>query len=126
MLYRAAADSVLLFHLAFIGFALLGAVLVARWHWLIVLHVPAAVWGFFIEFSGGICPLTYAENFLRVRGGESGYPEGFIEHYLVAVIYPAGLTRKVQIVLAGVVAVVNVAIYAWLLLLRRESRKRNA
>lgn len=126
MLYRAAADSVLLFHLAFIGFALLGAVLVARWHWLIVLHVPAAVWGFFIEFSGGICPLTYAENFLRVRGGESGYPEGFVEHYLVAVIYPAGLTRKVQIVLAGVVAVVNVAIYAWLLLLRRESRKRNA
>lgn len=126
MLYRAAAEGILLFHLAFIGFVLLGAVLVARWHWLIVLHVPAAAWGFFIEFSGGICPLTYAENFLRVRGGESGYPESFIEHYLLAVIYPAGLTRKVQLVLAVVVVAVNVAIYEWLLLLRHQSRQSNA
>ena len=119
MFYRAAAEGVLLFHLAFIGFALLGAVLAIRWRWIIVLHIPAAAWCFFIEVSGRICPLTYAENLLRVRGGQAGYPEGFVEHYLLAIIYPTGLTRQVQFVLAGVVVAVNVALYAWLLLVRR-------
>jgi hypothetical protein len=120
MFYRAAAEGVLLFHLAFITFALLGAVFVIRWRWLIVLHIPAAAWCFFIEVSGRICPLTYIENFLRVRGGQSGYSEGFVEHYLLAIIYPAGLTRHVQFVLAAVVIVVNVAIYAWLFWVRRS------
>src|ERR1700683_1526073 len=119
MFYRAAAEGVLLFHLAFIAFALLGAVLAIRWRWIVLLHIPAAAWCFFIEVSGRICPLTYAENFLRVRGGQAGYSEGFVEHYLLAIIYPAGLTREVQFVLAGVVVAVNVAIYAWLLLVRR-------
>lgn len=125
MLYRAAAEGILLFHLVFIGFALFGAVLLTRWRWLMVLHIPAAAWGVFIELSGGICPLTYAENFLRHRGGESGYSETFIEHYLLAVIYPAGLTREIQLVLAAVVVVVNVAIYAWLLLHFRKSGLKN-
>jgi Protein of Unknown function (DUF2784) len=119
MLYRAAAEGILLFHLAFITFALLGAVLAIRWRWIIVLHIPAAAWCFFIEVSGRICPLTYAENFLRVRGGQAGYSEGFVEHYLLAIIYPAGLTRHVQFVLAGVVVAVNVVVYGWLLLARR-------
>lgn len=125
MLYRAAAEGVLLFHLAFIGFALLGALLVIRWRWLIFLHLPAAAWGFFIEISGGICPLTYAENFLRRRGGELGYADGFIEHYLTAIIYPAGLTRNIQLVLAGVVVALNVTIYGWLLSLGHKSRQGN-
>ena len=122
MPYRLAAEVVLLLHLAFILFALLGAAFAARRRWLVVVHLPAAAWGFFVELSGRICPLTYAENFLRIKAGQSGYTESFIEHYLLAVIYPAGLTREVQFVLAGVVVVVNVAIYAWLFHPRRASR----
>lgn len=121
MLYRLAAEAVLLLHLAFIVFALLGAAFAARRRWLVLVHLPAAAWGFFVELTGRICPLTYAENFLRIRAGQSGYTESFIEHYLLAVIYPAGLTREVQFVLAGVVVVINVAIYAWLFYPRRAS-----
>ena len=121
MIYRLAAEAVLLLHLAFILFAVLGALLAARRRWLIAIHLPAAAWGFFVELSGRICPLTYAENYLRVRAGESGYAESFIEHYLLALIYPAGLTREVQFVLAAAVIVINVAIYAWLFYPRRKS-----
>jgi hypothetical protein len=121
MLYRIAAEVVLFLHLAFIVFALLGAAFAARWRWLVAVHLPAAAWGFFVELTGRICPLTYAENFLRIKAGELGYTESFLEHYLLAFIYPAGLTREVQFVLAGVVVVVNVAIYAWVFCPRRAS-----
>jgi len=113
MSYRLAADAVLLLHLAFIVFAVLGGVFAARRRWVVLVHLPAAAWGAFVEITGRICPLTHAENSLRAKAGQSGYAESFIEHYLLAVIYPAGLTRDVQFVLAGVVVVVNVAIYAW-------------
>lgn len=122
MLYRLAAETVLLLHLAFIVFALLGAAFAARRRWLVLVHLPAAAWGFFVELTGRICPLTYAENYLRIKAGQSGYTESFIEHYLLAVLYPAGLTREVQFALAGVVVVINVAIYAWIFYPRRASR----
>lgn len=126
MLYRLAAEAVLLLHLAFIVFALLGAAIAVRWRWLILVHLPAAAWGFFVEITGRICPLTYAENYLRIKAGQSGYTESFIEHYLLTIIYPAGLTREIQFVLAGVVVVVNVAIYAWLLFSWRASSRADA
>lgn len=126
MLYRLAAEAVLLLHLAFIAFAVVGAALAARWRWLVVVHLPAATWGFFVELTGRICPLTYAENYLRVRAGQAGYSESFIEHYLVAIVYPAGLTREIQFVLAAVVVVVNIAIYAWLFYFRRPSSAPDA
>lgn len=72
-----------------------------------------------MELSGTICPLTPIENQLRQQAGGSGYTGGFIEHYLVALIYPAGLTSSIQLVLAGVVLVTNVSIYAWLIFRRR-------
>jgi hypothetical protein len=115
MLDRVAIDAVLLFHLAFIAFALGGALLVVRWPWLFLVHVPAAIWGAFVEVSGRICPLTFIENRLRSTAGIAGYGESFIEHYLVKVIYPPGLTTGIQYVLSALVVVVNVAIYAWLL-----------
>jgi len=121
MLYRLAAEAVLLLHLAFIVFVLLGAAFAQRWRWLVVVHLPAAVWGCFVEITGRICPLTYAENYLLIKAGQSGYRDSFIEHYLLAVIYPAGLTREVQFVLAGVVVVINVAFYVWLFYPRRAS-----
>jgi Protein of Unknown function (DUF2784). len=126
MLFRLAADAVLLAHLAFILFALLGAAIAAWWRWILVIHLPAAVWGFFVELTGRICPLTYLENYLRIKAGQSGYTESFVEHYLLAIIYPAGLTREIQFALAGVVIVVNIAIYGWLFVRKRVSHGEDA
>ena len=120
MFYRLGADAVLLLHFAFIAFVLLGGLLAVRWPWVVVAHLPAAAWGVFVELTGRICPLTYVENDLRMRAGESGYSQGFIEHYLLPVIYPAGLTQRIQFVLAGVVVLVNVLAYGWLLRRRRS------
>lgn len=114
MLFRLAADAVLLLHLAFILFAVLGGALALRWRWAPLVHLPAAAWGLFVEITGRICPLTYLENTLRIKAGLSGYAESFIEHYLLAIIYPAGITREIQYALAGVVIVVNIAIYGWI------------
>lgn len=122
MPYRLAADAVLLLHLAFIVFAMLGAALALRWRWVPYLHLPAAAWGFFVEMSGRICPLTPLENELRAKAGQSGYEGGFIEHYLVGLIYPSGLTRDIQYLLAAAVVVTNAAIYAWVLLRRRKPK----
>jgi hypothetical protein len=122
MLYRISADVVLSVHFAFIAFVLFGALLAVRWRWIAALHLPAAAWGFFVEITGRICPLTYAENYLRNRAGESGYSQGLIEHYLLPVIYPAGLTEQIQFVLAGVVVLINVLVYGWIL--RRRAAQR--
>jgi hypothetical protein len=120
MLYRLGAEAVVLVHFSFIAFVLFGGLLALRWRWIVVAHLPAAAWGCLVELTGRICPLTYVENYLRSRAGQSGYPEGFIEHYFLPVIYPAGLTRQIQFVLAGVVVILNVVAYGWLL--RRLAR----
>lgn len=120
MFFLIAALTVLLLHLGFILFALLGAFLVARWRWLILFHLPAVAWAIFIEVTGRSCPLTTAENFFRIKAGQAGYPESFIEHYLLALIYPAGLTPTVQWGLAAVVMVVNVVFYGGLLWKKRR------
>lgn len=118
--YRVAADAVLLLHLGFIAFVMFGALLTIWWRWMPFLHLPAAAWGFFVEFAGRFCPLTDWENALRLRAGQSGYSESFIEHYLLDLIYPAGLTRGVQLTLAALVVAVNVLIYGWLWRRRRR------
>ena len=115
MVFRITADLVLLLHLAFIAFVVLGGLLAFRYRWIVYLHVPAAAWGAFIEISGRICPLTILENSLRRSAGESGYAESFVEHYLMPVIYPPGLNRNVQFTIAGIVVVANIVIYGWLL-----------
>ena len=125
MFFRLAADFVLLLHLAFILFAVLGAAMTVWWRWIPVVHLPAATWGFFVELTGRSCPLTYLENSLRLKAGLSGYAESFIEHYLLSIIYPAGLTREIQFALAGAVIVVNAAIYGWLFVRKRASRGGN-
>jgi len=122
MLYRLAAETVLLLHLAFIVFVIAGATGAARWSWLPLIHLPAAAWGVFVELTGRLCPLTTAENYLRLKAGEAGYSESFIEHYLLAIIYPAGLTREIQFALAAAVVVINAAIYAWLFYRHRSAR----
>jgi hypothetical protein len=110
--HRILADVVVVAHFAFILFVLCGGLLALHRGWLCLLHLPAAAWGVFLEVSGGLCPLTPLENALRVRSGAAGYPGGFVEHYLLPVIYPADLTREVQLGLAALVVVVNVGVYA--------------
>jgi hypothetical protein len=114
MFYAAAATLVLLAHLAFVLFVVFGAAPVLRWPRLAWVHLPAAGWGMFVELSGRGCPLTALENLLRLRAGLGGYAGGFIEHYILWLLYPGGLTREIQFVLAGLVAVVNIALYAWI------------
>lgn len=114
MLYRALSDLVVIIHLAFVVFVLFGGLLVLQWRRVRWLHLPAVAWGAGIEFGGWICPLTPLENWLRMQGGESGYSSDFLEHYVLSLLYPAGLTREVQIVLGAVVLAVNLAIYGWL------------
>ena len=108
-------------HLLFIVFVTAGGVLVLRWPRLAWVHLPCAAWGTYVEWSGRVCPLTPLENWLRRRAGEAGYPEGFIEHYLLALVYPAGLDRTFQLAVGAFVVAVNAGVYA-LLLRRRAGR----
>ena len=111
MLYRVLADLVVLAHLAFIVFVLLGGLLALHWRWMPWAHLPAALWGALVEFFGWFCPLTPLENSLRLASGTAGYSGGFIEHYIIPIIYPAELTREVQMLLGLAVLAVNLAIY---------------
>lgn len=118
--YGIAALLVLALHLAFVLFVVSGAALVLRWPRLVWLHLPAAAWGFFVELSGRGCPLTLLENTLRLRAGLGGYGESFLEHYLLWLLYPGGLTREIQFYLAAAVAAVNIALYGRVFVLRRR------
>jgi hypothetical protein len=120
--YRILADLVVGVHALFVAFVVLGGLLALRWPRVIFLHLPAAVYGALLEFQGWICPLTPLEKSLRAAAGEAGYEGGFIEHYLLPVLYPAALTREVQLVLGTAVIVANVVIYA--LVLRRRPQER--
>ena len=111
MWYRLLADLLVLAHLAFVLFVVLGGLLVLRHPRLAWVHLPAAAWGAIIEFTGWICPLTPWEQALRRLGGQAGYAGGFIEHYLLPVLYPSGLTASIQLVLGIFVVAINVAIF---------------
>ena len=126
MIPRLAADAVLVAHLAFIVFVLAGGLLVLHRPIWAALHLPAAAWATFAELRGTICPLTPLENSLRRSAGAAGYEGGFIEHYILPVIYPAGLTPRVQIVLGLVVLAVNVPVYFWAWRKWRKNMTRGA
>jgi cobalamin synthase len=115
MPYRILADVVVGVHALFVVFVVLGGLLALRWSWVAAAHLPAAVWGALIEFRGWVCPLTPLENSLRASAGQAGYEGGFIEHYLLPVLYPTGLTREVQVVFGTLVIAVNLAVYAMVL-----------
>jgi len=123
MLYALMADLVVVIHTLFVLFVVLGGLAVLRWGRLAWLHLPAAVWGAFIELTGGICPLTHLEVWLRQRAGGAGYAGGCIAHYLAPLLYPMGLTRGGQVLLGLLVVVVNLGIYGVVLRgWRRRSR----
>lgn len=122
MLIRWLADLVVGLHLLFVAFVVLGGLLTLRWPRVAWIHVPAALWGIAVEYAGWICPLTPLENWLRRQAGQAGYPGGFVEHYLLPLLYPADLARPTQWVLGTLVLAINVAIYGHLLAKRKGSR----
>ncbi len=121
MVYRALADFVVVSHLAFIVFVVLGGLLALRWRLVPLLHLPAALWGVYIELSGGLCPLTPLEIKLRQAAGSAGYEGGFVEHYVLPIVYPAALSERTQIVLASLVILANVLVYSFVLWRKRRS-----
>jgi hypothetical protein len=123
MFYRGLADAVVVLHFGFVLFVVLGGLFALRWPRAAWIHLPAAIWGAGIEFIGGICPLTPLEILLRRLGGEAGYRGGFVEHYVLPVLYPQALNRDIQFILGGIVVGLNVLIYALVL---RRVRSRSA
>jgi hypothetical protein len=115
IVYRFLAAAVLLLHLGFILFVVAGAALVARRRRLLPLHLAAVAWGIVVEVTGAACPLTALENRLRLLAGAAGYAGGFLDHYLLALLYPAGLTRDMQWMLAAAVLALNAVLYASIL-----------
>lgn len=122
MPYGLLADGVVLLHFLFIVFVVAGGLLALRWRWMPWLHLPAAGWGALVETMGWMCPLTPLEWRLRDAAGEAGYTTSFIEHWLMPLIYPPGLTRETQVILGLAVVVVNLAAYVWVW--RRRIRSR--
>ncbi len=123
MAFRVLADLVVVVHAAFVAFVGGGALAVFRWPRLAWAHVPAAAWGALIELGGWTCPLTPLEEALRSRAGQAGYAGGFVDHYVVAALYPAGLTRPLQWGLGVGVLVLNIGAYGWLLAGRSRRRR---
>lgn len=120
MVYRWLAELVVVCHVAFVAFVVLGALVVVRWPRAAWVHVPAVAWGVLVEVYGWTCPLTPLENAWRAQAAEAGYQGDFVEHYLLGALYPAGLTRTVQWGLGALVLVLNVGVYAILLARRRQ------
>lgn len=121
-IYLIAADALVVLHLVFVFFVVLGGlggIWKPKFLWL---HLPALLWGVLIEFSGWICPLTPLENILRLKGGETGYAGGFVEHMIMPLLYPVGLTRTDQLLLGFSVIIINIIIYG--LVIRRHFLKR--
>jgi hypothetical protein len=122
MLFKLLADAVAVFHLLFVAFAVAGGLLALRWRWMPWLHVPALAWAASVEFTGWICPLTPLENRLRAAGGAEGYAGGFVDHYLLPLLYPASLTREAQFLLGAGLLAFNAV--AYFLVWRRSRRAR--
>ena len=115
------ADLVLVGHTAFVVFVVTGGLLALRWPRVAWVHVPCALWGAWVEVAGRVCPLTPLEISFRRAAGEAGYSEGFLEHYVEPILYPAGLTREIQVGLGIAVVALNLVVYAWAWSGRRRS-----
>lgn len=113
MWFRFLADLLVVSHIGFILFAVFGGLLALRWRRLIWLHLPAASWTVIVQTCPWYCPLTSWENHLRILGGQAGYHTSFVENYLLPLLYPASLTREMEIFLGAIVLVINLSVYAW-------------
>lgn len=124
MIYRWLADLTVATHFAFLIFVLLGGVVARRSRWLLAAHLVAVAWAVYVEATPGlVCPLTPLENYFAARAGRAGYEGSFIEHYLVPILYPDGLTPTLQLTLAAAVVLTNLVVYAWSPLRRHFTSK---
>ena len=126
MIAGIAADLLIVVHFAFIAFVVLGGLLVLKWRKVSILHIPCVLWGVLIEFGGWICPLTPLERHFREAAGGAGYAGGFIDHYVMPLVYPEGLTRGMQISLGIIVLVVNLCVYGLVLVNRAKGKERDS
>ena len=111
MLYDLLATAVVLLHFSFVLFVVGGGLLLYKWPWLAWLHLPAVIWAALLEFDSWVCPLTPLEQQLRSAAGQAGYSGGFVDHYLLALLYPVGLDGNMQVILGSLVVVINVLVY---------------
>ncbi|MGE5926114.1 MAG: DUF2784 domain-containing protein [Gemmatimonadota bacterium] len=123
MIWGVLAEVVVVLHFCFVLFVLFGGALALRWPKAVWVHLPAAAWGALISFAGWICPLTPLEKWLRREGGLAGYEGGFVEHYILPVLYPRGLTPGIQVALGVIVVLLNLLIYRHVY---RQHRRRLA
>jgi hypothetical protein len=121
-IYAVGAGLVVLVHLSFVLFVAAGALLSLKWRRATWVHLPAVVWAAYIEFSGGICPLTPLENELRANAGLTYYSGDFVARYLFPVLYPVGLNRQAQILIGLVVLATNLGLYIFVYTRRRRFR----
>ena len=122
-MYEIAADLTLIIHFAFIIFVIFGALLFFVSRKIIYVHVPALIWGIYIELTHSVCPLTYLENWILNKAQLTTYSEGFIQNYLVPIVYPSNLTNNLQTYLAIVLIIANVVIYG--LIISKQKKPRN-
>jgi hypothetical protein len=123
-MYHLLADLVFVLHLCFIIFVISGGFLAWAWRWVAFLHIPAAVWGMAIEFLDAPCPLTPLEQLLLHKAGEAAYQGGFIDHYIVPLIYPEANPRF--FLEAGLfVLLINFAIYVWIIIRIRAKKTKH-
>ena len=111
-MYELASDLTLIIHFAFILFVIFGALLFFITTKIIFIHIPAFIWGSYIELTNSICPLTYLENWFLHKANLTTYSEGFIQNYLVPIVYPVSLTKDLQIYIGIALIVINIVIYA--------------
>lgn len=121
-IYKFLADALVVFHMGFVTFVLVGGAVVLYWRRAMFLHLPAVAWGIYIEISHNICPLTPLENHLRRLGNAATYRGGFVDHYIMPVLYPNGLTHGMQVAIAVIIVVLNAAIYGWIVAGRRTRK----
>ena len=114
-MYELAANLILIIHFVFIIFVVFGALLFFVVKKIVFIHIPALIWGSYIELTHSICPLTYLENWFLNKANLTVYSEGFIQNYLVPIVYPPDLTKDLQIYLGVTLIVVNIIIYGFIL-----------
>jgi uncharacterized protein DUF2784 len=122
--YKFLADAVIVFHFAFVGFVLFGGLLALRWRRVMWAHLPCVAWGIWIELSHGLCPLTPLENNLREQAGRSTYEGGFVDHYIMPILYPDGLTHGTQVAIACLIIAINGGCYGFILWKWHRARRQ--
>ena len=113
-MYEIAANLILIVHFIFILFVVFGALLFFASTKIIFIHIPAFIWGTYIELTNSICPLTYLENWLFQKANLTTYSESFIQNYLLPIVYPANLTKDIQTYLGITLIAINIAIYVFI------------